>query len=443
MLHAGQMTAAAMRRFGHRVAGASPLTLFVLAGLLGLAAVGAAGVIASQRAGVAEAEAEVRSLTRVVAETVVGPQLSPALVAGDSEAIRRLDVIVRSRVLDETTRRVKLWDATGRIVYSDEPRLIGESYALGDEKLASLASGEVVSEVSAIDGPENRFETDPGSLLEVYLPIDGPDGERFLYESYFAVGGINESASRIRSSFVPIVLAPLALLEVMHLGLAWWMSRRLRREQAAREQLLSRALEASDAERRRIAADLHDGVVQDLVGTSLTVSAAAESARSGRDSHAQDLRSASVSVRRSLRSLRSLLVEIYPPNLHDQGLEAALDDLLAPVASAGIETELTITGHPDQRPTAAALVYRVVQEAVRNALRHADATRLSVRVASTDEGIEAEVEDDGRGFVPGDGPPQGHFGLRLLADLTAEAGAGFRVRSNPGGGTAVVLEVPA
>lgn len=433
------MTAAVLRRFGHRLAGASPLTLFVMAGLFGLAAIAAAGVIASQRAGVAEAEAEVRSLTRVVAETVVEPQLSPDLVAGNSQAIERLDIIVRSRVLDETTRRVKLWDATGRIVYSDEPRLIGEFYTLGDEKRASLASGEVVSEVSSIDGPENRFETDVGPLLEVYLPIDGPSGETFLYESYFAIDGINESAGRIRSSFVPIVLAPLALLEVIHLGLAGWMSRRLRREQAAREQLLKRALEASDAERRRIAADLHDGVVQDLVGTSLTVSAAAESAGSD---HAQDLRSASVSVRRSLRSLRSLLVEIYPPNLHDQGLEAALDDLLAPVASAGIETELTITGQPDERPAAMALVYRVVQEAVRNALRHADATRLSVRVTSTDGGIEAEVEDDGRGFVPGDGPPQGHFGLRLLTDLTAEAGAGFRVSSNPGGGTAVVLEVP-
>ncbi len=436
------MTGAVARRFGRRVSTANPLRLFVVAGLVGLAAIGAAGVVASQRAGVTEAEAEVRSLTRVVAETVVEPQLSPELVAGEQAAIDRLDAIVRSRVLDETTRRVKLWDSNGTIIYSDEPRLIGESYELGDDKMASLGSGAVVSEVSSLEGPENRFENDAGPLLEVYLPIDGPGGETFLYESYFAVSGINESAGRIRSSFVPIVLAPLALLEVMHLGLAWWMSRRLQREQAAREQLLQRALDASDAERRRIAADLHDGVVQELVGTSLTVSAAAESADSGRADHTQDLRSASVSVRRSLRSLRSLLVEIYPPNLHERGLEAALDDLLAPAASAGIETELTITGRPDDRPTAAALVYRVVQEAVRNALRHAEASRLSVRVTATERGIEAEVEDDGQGFTPEGDSPQGHFGLRLLSDLTADAGAGFRVRSSPGRGTSVSLEVP-
>lgn len=407
-----------------------------------MVAIGGASLVASQRAGESEAMSDVRTLTQVVAKTVVQPNLSEALVAGDEAAIAQLDRIVMTRVLDDTTVRVKLWDSAGRIVYSDEPRLIGETYELGDDKNESLWSGAVVSEISSLEGPENRFEAEAGQLLEVYLPIDGPDGEPLLYESYFAISEVSESSARIRAEFGPIIVAALVLMEALHLGLAWGLSRKMQRSQRERERLLQRAIDSSDIERRRIAADLHDGVVQDLVGTSFAVSAAAETAERYGPDLAGDLRSAAVGTRRSLQSLRSLLVDIYPPNLHEHGLEAALVDLLAPAASLGIETELTITGDPDRARDAVTLVYRVVQEAVRNVLRHAEATNVAIAVEATDHGIEVTVTDNGKGFSSTEPSTNGHMGLRLLADLTADAGARFTVESNPGTGTVLRLEVP-
>ena len=342
------------------------------------------------------------------------------------------------------TLRVKLWGPDGTIVYSDEHRLIGEVYELEDDKTQSLWNGEVVSEISSLDGPENRFEADlAGRMLEVYLPIDGPDDTPLLYESYFAISPVNESAGRIRRQFLPVILVPLALMLALHLGLAWGLTRRLRRNQAERERLLQRAIDSSNLERRRIAADLHDGVVQDLAGTSFAVTAAAESANGAKPELARDLQAAAAGTRRSLRSLRSLLVDIYPPNLQEQGLEAAMVDLLAPADELGIDTELAV--HGDVRnwpPDRTALVYRVVQESVRNVFRHADATTLTVGIDATDEVTEVTVTDDGVGFAA-EAPTDGHLGLRLLSDLTADAGARFSIDSNPGAGTTIRLEVEA
>ena len=417
--------------------------MFAVAGLLGMLAIGGGSLLASQRAGESEAMADVRALTQVVAKTVVEPNLSAELLAGDADAIRQLDRIVTTRVLDETTLRVKLWDESGRIVYSDESRLIGEMYDLSDDHEESLWSGQVVSEMSSLTGPENRFEAEISpNMLEVYLPLDGPTGQPLLYESYFATSEASQSSSRIRSEFVPIILAALLLMEALHLGLAWGLSRRMRRSQQDRERLLQRAIDSSDLERRRIAADLHDGVVQDLVGTSFAVSAAAETADKYGPELSRDLRTAAVGTRRSLQSLRSLLVDIYPPNLHANGLEAALVDLLAPASSLGIQTDLTVTGDPDHAPEAVTLVYRVVQETIRNVLRHARATSLNVTVTAAEDQLSVTVDDDGQGFSPADASDNGHLGLRLLADLTADAGASFFVNSTPGVGTSVCLEVP-
>ena len=99
-----------------------------------------------------------------------------------------------------------------------------------------------------------------------------------------------------------------------------------------------RAVEASADERRRIAADLHDGPVQDLAGVSYSLDAAARRAPALADT----LRDSAATTRAALRQLRSLLVEIHPPNLRSAGLESALSDLLAPLAAAGAEPQLDV-----------------------------------------------------------------------------------------------------
>jgi two-component system, NarL family, sensor kinase len=88
-----------------------------------------------------------------------------------------------------------------------------------------------------------------------------------------------------------------------------------------------------------------------------------------------------------------------------------------------------------------ALVWRVAQEAVRNALRHSGAQNLTVRVDGAADGVVLEVTDDGQGFDPSRRAEGHHFGLRGLSSLIAEAGGDLVVRSSPGAGTTIRLQV--
>jgi len=141
-------------------------------------------------------------------------------------------------------------------------------------------------------------------------------------------------------------------------------------------------------------------------------------------------------LRQGVRDLRTLLVEIHPPRLESAGLEAALDDLLSPLRSSGVETELEVQPTRDD-----ALVYRVVREALRNVTEHAQARRVIVAVTA----LGATIRDDGAGFDAAQRAQrreQGHVGLSLLEDLVTEAGGRLAVSSAPGLGTTVTLELP-
>jgi two-component system, NarL family, sensor kinase len=218
----------------------------------------------------------------------------------------------------------------------------------------------------------------------------------------------------------------------------WALTRRLERSARDRERLLEAAAHASESERRRIARDLHDGVVQDLAGTSFALSATLRDPGTPPEV-ARRLRPMSGSLRSSLRSLRSLLVEIYPPDLGADGLRAALQDLVAPATGAGVATTVDVEGVEGASDESVRLVWRVAQEAVRNATRHAQADHVGVDVRAHDGVLVLDVTDDGQGFVPR--PDTGGIGLRSLRDLIREAGGSLDVRSVPGQGTTVHMEV--
>src|SRR5207253_2641386 len=112
-----------------------------------------------------------------------------------------------------------------------------------------------------------------------------------------------------------------------------------------------------------------------------------------------------------------LLVEIYPPELHRAGLEAALGDLLAASEARGLATTLDVDPEFRLDRDTEALFFRVTQEALRNVIKHAGASRVSVKVARANGRARLLVEDDGRGFDPGQPDGGGHFGLRMLRDL--------------------------
>jgi two-component system, NarL family, sensor kinase len=433
-----------------------PVVQFLAAGLVALVALILVSGWLSERAATEEAVIDARNTTELLAESLVEPAVTRALLDRESAAVDKFDRLVEERVLVGPVLRVKIWSPDGTIVYSDRTELIGERFELDDDELDVLWGGGSDAEASALTAPENRYEREEfGRLLEVYTRVETPDGSPLLFEAYFSYDDVTYRSSQVLEAFRPITIAGLLVFLVLTVPLVWVLARRLDAAAADRERLLQAAVEASDAERRRIARDLHDGVVQDLAGTSFALSATARDL-SDRPETAGRLESLGMGVRQSLRALRSLLVEIYPPDLRTEGLGAALDDLVAPAAAAGIDVELHVADTTAVPDDVVALAWRTAQEAVRNALRHGSPGRLTVGLTVDRPGDRAgdrsdrtgsgtlvlEVRDDGIGFDAHQPPQQGHLGLRGLSDLVHEAGGRLEVTSAPGAGTRVRLEVP-
>ncbi|MDQ3733103.1 MAG: sensor histidine kinase [Actinomycetota bacterium] len=416
---------------------------YAVTGLLALVIVAVATALVSRSLGTRAAIEDAVRITSLTAGVAIEPTLDDGLLTGDPAVLTALDRVVREEVLRGSLIRVKIWAPDGTILYSDEGRLIGARYELAADELASLQSGEPQAEISDLSEPENRFEEQAVELLEVYLPVNTTGGSVLLFETYFTYAGVAEAGRSVWLRFAPYSLGALVLLELLQVPLALSLARRLRRTQDQREHLLRRAIEATEEERRRIASDLHDGVVQDLAGVAFSLAGMArQSDHDGRA--APEIREAADRVRDSVRQLRSLIVEIYPQNLYEEGLEAALSDLLARLEPRGIRTSLTVSAPVPELPVGTTqLLYRAAQEALRNVVAHADASSVEVSLAATATSTVLEIADNGRG-LDGDAVPErpGHVGLRALAGLAEDMGATLSVRSAPGRGTVLALEVP-
>ena len=158
------------------------------------------------------------------------------------------------------------------------------------------------------------------------------------------------------------------------------------------------------------------------------------------------LRDAAAGVRASVRTLRSAIVGVYPPNLRMVGLTAALSDLVAGTELRGLRTSLEVD--PDVEgldEDVDALIFRGAQEALRNAEVHAQASRVGVTVHRNADRVVLTVADDGEGIAEdriADAREEGHVGLTILTDLARTAGGDLRVARGEGRGTVVTMEVP-
>lgn len=416
------------------------MTLFLVVGLLAFVAIVLGARVLTARAANDEALSDAQRFTEVLARSVAQPDIPRGLVRGEPGAVDRFDRLATDRLLVGDVRRVKIWAADGTIVYSDEVRLIGERFDLGAEEREILDAGGTDAEVTDLDKPENRYEQPGGGLVEVYTRIRSPEGEPLLFEAYYTVEGIEARQAAVIRPFQRITLGALVVLVCVATLLLWLLTRREARAAAERERLLLSAASASEAERRRIARDLHDGVVQDLAGTAFTLAAVA---READEPVRSTVGAASGSLRENLRALRSLLVEIHPPDLTAANLPAALEDLCAPAAAQAVDATVRVAELGEVGEDRAGLVWRVAQELVRNTLRHARARTMDIDLRRVDGVLVLEVEDDGVGFDPAAVSTTAHYGLRGLQALVRDSGGTLVIDARPGAGTRVRLEVPA
>lgn len=399
--------------------------------------------VLTQRAAEQEGVADARMLTQVLADTVVEPALEDAVLRSDPAVLARLDALVEERLIGSAgVMRVKLWTTSGEILYSDEPRLMGSTFQVTDQQRTVLSGGGSQGAVSRLVRDENVFDALVGEprLLEVYTAVHTPAGEPLLLELYFPYERVVARQGEIIATFTPIAFVVLLLFASCQ-GLLSWVNLRWLRQQ--REQILRDRARIADVERRKLAVDLHDGVVQDLVGASLVVSTAAGAVRSaGSPQIAAQLDGAATAVRAGVRGLRSTLDDLFPTDLRSAGLHAALDSLLAPARSAGTAVTLVVPDGLDVSLADPSVLYRVAQEACRNAVQHARASSVEVRVTVLERAVHVTVVDDGVGYDPTSVPQAGHLGLQGMADLVERAGGRLVVTTTPGRGTAVDLELP-
>jgi signal transduction histidine kinase len=412
------------------------------------------GYFALRSVTIQDAERGTRQLVEVDGRLVQGA-LTDGLLERDPDAIARVDDKVITDVLppldtknSPPVKRVKIWAEDGTVLYSDVPELIGKKFVLGDEEREILENGGSEAELSDLSKPENQYERQYEQLLEAHTPIRTPNGTRVLFEIYQEFSSVQAGATDRLRALAPPLLAGLLVLLLFQVPLAWSMARRLQRGHRDREMLLANAIEASDQERRRIASDLHDGVVQDVAGVAFGLAPLAENAqRRGDERESRVLGDSARTLRQGVRDLRTLLVEIHPPSLESTGLEAALSDLLSPLKTDGIATELHVAEEAAGGANGDALVYRVAREALRNVQKYAEADSVRVEVTRPEPWTtRLVVADDGKGFSEGDRArrrEEGHVGLTLLESLVRQAHGTLSVRSSPGEGTTVELEVPA
>jgi signal transduction histidine kinase len=210
--------------------------------------------------------------------------------------------------------------------------------------------------------------------------------------------------------------------------------------------LLQSRLTAAEAERKRWARELHDETLQALAMLRMTLAAGRRktdiAAVHGAVSTALEHIDAQIS------SLRGLIAEVRPTALDDLGFGAALEAFVERAATLGGRIELDLDLEPEgggaghrHEPELEAALYRIAQEAITNAVKHAAATRVRVTVREVDDVIAIRVEDDGAGFDV-ESATTG-FGLTGMRERVELAGGALHVTSSPGHGTVVVARVPA
>jgi signal transduction histidine kinase len=214
--------------------------------------------------------------------------------------------------------------------------------------------------------------------------------------------------------------------------------------QAVEAEKLQMSLEASERERHRWARELHDETLQELGALRVLL----DTAGGGRDLPSDSRQIAVEHVDRGIRNLQGLITELRPSVLDELGVGPAIESL-ARRSSERLAVDINVDvdiaseqadGPSRLPPDIEATIYRLVQEATNNAIKHADPDRISVTVSRGDEVIEVTVIDDGSGFDPE--TAERSFGLVGMQERVSLAGGSLQIDSEPGSGTEVRAELP-
>jgi two-component system, NarL family, sensor kinase len=414
---------------------AASVTRFTAAGLVVAVVVTVITGVLARRTGSEEAIRSFERLAAVVAGSVLLPRLTPALRHGDPVAEALVRGAAEPLLAAGPVVRIVVLDAAGRVVWSSVPGSVGEVVALRSDQRRALDDGSVVS---AGGQPAGGSEAD---LLTASAGVTDTGGVPLLVQVSERHDDMEANARITWRLFAPAWLGALLVLQLVQIPIAWNLARRVRRHQEAEAALLEAALEASDVERRRIAGDVHDNILPGLTGLAYELDAA----RLSGQAPAPLLDRTADGVRRSIAELRALSVDLSHQRLRETGLGPALAGLAARMEARGTQVTVEATGLDELPRHVAEVLYRCVQEILRNVAAHSGAEQVEIRLTRDTGDVTMIVDDDGRGFDEArlsESEDAGHLGLRALGDLVADAGGALTTFSAPGRGTRVVVRVP-
>lgn len=211
-----------------------------------------------------------------------------------------------------------------------------------------------------------------------------------------------------------------------------------------RARLRQRAEEAAVMEeRQRLARDLHDSVTQSLYSLVLFAEAGKDALAAGNQDRAgSNIDRLRDGARQALKEMRLLIYELRPMALQNEGLAGALRNRIEAVERrAGIEARLVLDNQVPLSDQVEAGLYGIAQEALNNVLKHARATRLTLRLSATPECIEMEISDNGQGFPDLRHQPDGGIGLSSMRERTLALGGVLSIQSVAGQGTTILVKI--
>lgn len=376
-------------------------------------------------------------------EALVGPhvqQLPAQWILGDDER-RALDgALVRAG--ERGVVSIKIWNPYGVIVHATDPHLVGSRPA--SRGLSLARTGTVVSARSALREEENAFERALASeLIETYIPIfrSGADDVVAVAEFYQRPDLLEAELGRARTSTWAIIAVATLVMYALLAGMVRAGSDTIARQQRALEAAVGeltrsarRLREASaartetdEALRRRVARELHDGLAQDLAAALIALPAS-------------DATLTRASIESALTEVRALATGLALPDLAPLTLDAVIEQACTDhERKTGRRIARDVAPMPAAAQPLKIGVYRVLQEALSNVLRHAPTASVHVRATRANGAIRVECEDDGPGLPADIAPGLGMRGMRERVELlggTLECGPGRHA------GTRVTATIP-
>ena len=371
--------------------------------------------------------------------------LIPGAASGDPSSLADLDRAIADRKLAGLLKIVTIWGVDGRVIYADDAKQIGRRLPPPPEVTLAIGEGTESAEFeSQPEVTEQSFDQTGPGFVEVYVPLPLPDGTRVAFEAYYDYPSVSADADQLFRQFLPLLLGLLLLL-IVQLPIAA-LVRRLRRRQAQRRGLSESAFSGTGKERIQVAANLHDGPIQDIAGVGYALGAVAMSVP---EQGQPMMRQAQQSLQRAQRSLRRLMIDLYPLDLSADLLPDAITSLAGPLRQHGIDVRTTFAPLPVLPDDTVYALYQAAHEALANVAEHAHASRVDVELSADREAagpavVMMRIADNGIGFDPAQIKPNadGQHGLGVLEHRLTELGGRLNLHTQPGAGTTMCIELP-